>query len=434
MITKIIWQTYKDPFDTLPDYAMKAAASWCSLNPGWEYRYMDDTEAGEFVLREYGSKWFKIFTDCPVGVMRADLWRYLVVHKYGGVYADLDAVCKQPVDTWLNPTWRMIVCPETTVNFCQWAFAAEAEHPLLASVLARIERGFLAPDYSSPHFVHILTGPHVWTRGILQGLGVHPANLIVETAALNASPKAVELGFVCHPDARFFHHTVVQHIFGSQKWNDGKYVRWTTKTQAVTRTKAQEMLPMERVFTEVYKHSSWGNGSGPGSTPAFCAPLVTFVKKYVSEHGMRSLCDLGCGDMQWMPGLLAQTGLEYVGVDCVRYLISAHVEHLPDHSFLLMDISCDDLNQLPDTDMYVMKDVLQHWPSALIEEWLRRFFATKPDAHLLVINCNYQSADRDIQPGGFGPLNGNLKPLSLFSPTALFSWDTKTVYRLHAPT
>ena len=30
----------------------------------------------------------------PIAVMKADLWRYCVIYKYGGIYADADTVCK----------------------------------------------------------------------------------------------------------------------------------------------------------------------------------------------------------------------------------------------------------------------------------------------------------------------------------------------------
>ena len=34
MIPKTVWQTYKDEFDRLPDYAKVAAQTWKAVNPG----------------------------------------------------------------------------------------------------------------------------------------------------------------------------------------------------------------------------------------------------------------------------------------------------------------------------------------------------------------------------------------------------------------
>ncbi len=40
----------------------------------------------------------------PKGAMRADLIRYMILHKIGGVYADVDTECLQPIDVWANAT------------------------------------------------------------------------------------------------------------------------------------------------------------------------------------------------------------------------------------------------------------------------------------------------------------------------------------------
>ena len=51
----------------------------------------------------------------PVGVMRGDLWRYMVIYIYGGVYADLDTECWEPISVWMKDEYDMIVCPENDV-------------------------------------------------------------------------------------------------------------------------------------------------------------------------------------------------------------------------------------------------------------------------------------------------------------------------------
>jgi hypothetical protein len=226
VIPKIIWQTYKEPFHALPPYARDAVFTWQSMNPRWRWEYMSDEQAAEFVLAEYGREWHELFVGFPVGVMRGDLWRYLVVYKYGGVYADLDTVCRRPIESWLDPAWSMMVCPENEMHLCQWAFAAEPGHPLMASVLETIRQGLRSPDYSNEHFVHILTGPRAWTKGILAGLGLPMGNPVRDTPVINASPRAVETRFFCHPQFRLFHSDAILHLFGSVRWKDGRYVRW----------------------------------------------------------------------------------------------------------------------------------------------------------------------------------------------------------------
>ena len=227
-IPKIIWQTYKDPYDSLTPYMHEAMNTWKNLNPEYEHRYMDDKQASEFVLNEYGKEWHDIFVGLPVGVMRGDLWRYMIVYKYGGVYADLDTECLDPVSSWMLDDKQFIVCPETSDHFCQWTFAASPAHPILKSVLDLIKQRLLNPEYGSEHFVHTHTGPAIWTDGINKALDIKVKNLIDDSDLLNMSDNAKLYKFHCYGKEqwRIFHFESVKHIYGSQKWNDGNYVQW----------------------------------------------------------------------------------------------------------------------------------------------------------------------------------------------------------------
>lgn len=228
MIPKIIWQTYKDKRDSLAPYMNEAIQTWQDLNPDYKIKYMDDEQAANFILDKFGMQWHNIFINCPVGVMRGDLWRYLIIYKYGGVYADLDTHCLKPIDEWLNKDYDMIVCPENDIHFCQWTFAAAPGNPIIKSVLDQIKKAFENPDYDQDHFVHKLTGPAIWTEGILKALDITVENLISDSDLLNSCDNAKLYKFFCYgkEDWRIFHFEAVKHLYGSQSWKDGQYVQW----------------------------------------------------------------------------------------------------------------------------------------------------------------------------------------------------------------
>lgn len=228
MIPKIIWQTYKDPIDTLAPYMHEAMQTWKDYNPEYDHRYMDDNQAKSFILDNFGQEWLDIFNNVPVGVMRGDLWRYMIIYIYGGVYTDLDTHCLEPISKWMIDDIDMIVCPETDQHFCQWTFAATPKHPIIKSVLDHIKEGFKNPNYDQDHFVHIYTGPAAWTEGIKKALGINVNSLIWDSALINSSENARLHKFYCYGAERWriFHFESVQHIYGSQKWDDGNYVQW----------------------------------------------------------------------------------------------------------------------------------------------------------------------------------------------------------------
>lgn len=229
MIPKKIWQTYKDPYNELPQYIKETSRSWIEINPDYDYEYMDDQAARDFIKKEYGSAMLDIFDSVPVGVMRGDMWRYLVIYAYGGVYTDLDTLCLKPIDTWMIDDKSLIVCPEHDIHLCQWTFAASPGHPSIKSVIdLMVKRLSDNPNWDIPHFVHFYTGPGVWTEGILSSLNIKKENNIIDKSLeWNNSSRAKELGFHCYggEDWRIFHLTSSQHLYGSQNWHDG-YVQW----------------------------------------------------------------------------------------------------------------------------------------------------------------------------------------------------------------
>ena len=228
MIPKTIWQTYKPEYNSLEPYMIEATETWKHNNPEYEYKYMSDMDAVKFVKENFDEEWFNIFINVPLGVMRGDIWRYMVVYKYGGVYTDLDTLCLKPISTWMKEDYNMIICPENDVHLCQWTFAATAGHPILKSVLDEIKNGLKNPDYSEEHFVHKLTGPAVWTKGIRNAINIPENTRLTEMDKIQLDlPKAKEYKFYSYGSEEWmiFHNQSVQHLYGSQNWHHG-YDQW----------------------------------------------------------------------------------------------------------------------------------------------------------------------------------------------------------------
>jgi mannosyltransferase OCH1-like enzyme len=96
---KIIWQTHNYKIEELPDHLKMVCANWINLNPGWEYRYVDNIEREEF-LKNYPELLQYYLSLSPV--FQSDVWRYLVTYENGGVYADMDSICIMPLDYMLD--------------------------------------------------------------------------------------------------------------------------------------------------------------------------------------------------------------------------------------------------------------------------------------------------------------------------------------------
>jgi len=229
MIPKIIWQTYELPYNELPQYIKDCTDSYKINNPDWEYRYMNAKERSEFILKVYGKEWHDIYINFPHNIMRADLWKYLVVYQYGGLYTDIDSICKLPLNNLINNNYDMIVFFEDDLSyFSQGTFAAKSKNKIMKSVLNSIKNISKNPNYEEPHYVHKIIGPAMWTRGIMKELKINKSsNIFTDYKEYNMSKQAIENKFLCYGGnhGKMIYNNHIQHLYGSIWWNE-EYDQW----------------------------------------------------------------------------------------------------------------------------------------------------------------------------------------------------------------
>ena len=118
-------------------------------------------------------------------------------------------------------------------------------------------------------------------------------------------------------------------------------------------------------FSAIYAKRVWGTGndetfySGPGSRDPFISGYCDMVSSFITERGVRSVVDLGCGDFA-VGRRIAGPGIRYVGIDVVEALIEHNASSYgtDNISFRNCDITSD--GDLPDGDLCLVRQVLQH--------------------------------------------------------------------------
>jgi hypothetical protein len=89
--------------------------------------------------------------------------------------------------------------------------------------------------------------------------------------------------------------------------------------------------------------------------------------------------------------------------------------------------------EIPAADLLILKDVIQHWKTQEIYEFLDYITTSKKFKHILIVNCCNQTIDDfDIPPQiedtyRWRPLAASHLPLRKYSPEVLFKYDTKEV-------
>ena len=90
------WKTHR-----LPEGMRQLASSWRLVHPQWEYKLWNDEENRRFIAREYS--WFlPTYDGYDHAIKRVDAVRVFYLHKHGGVYADLDSIALQSLESLLG--------------------------------------------------------------------------------------------------------------------------------------------------------------------------------------------------------------------------------------------------------------------------------------------------------------------------------------------
>lgn len=185
-IPKRIIQTHKNP-----DIHAEYRKTWIDRNPGFEYLFFDDAGCEDFIKQHY-PEYFPSYEKLPLKAQKADFFRYLAVHRLGGVYSDVDTVCKEALANYIDfETASLVVGIEMTLDlykhelqnylleyalprqFAQWSFAASAGNPMLEALTKTIHRTVsllskqqLAELSQTARTVLEITGPMAFTQAI----------------------------------------------------------------------------------------------------------------------------------------------------------------------------------------------------------------------------------------------------------------------------
>ena len=97
-VTRILHQSWKDK--QLPGRFKRWSRTWCECFPDWTHVLWSDVDNERFVKQQYS--WFlPRYRAFNKSISRADAVRYLYLHRFGGLYADLDTICLRPFESHL---------------------------------------------------------------------------------------------------------------------------------------------------------------------------------------------------------------------------------------------------------------------------------------------------------------------------------------------
>lgn len=143
-----------------PDSLTKYISKWRELMPEWTVRLwtnedLTDTEVQSDVLAK--------IREADKGTQKADILKYYIVEKYGGIYVDADVEPYRSLEPLIYMS-DLVICHDNVITWEYISvgfFAAIQNHPALQNTIAIC----LAAQLNTGE-PHLSTGPYAFGRGV----------------------------------------------------------------------------------------------------------------------------------------------------------------------------------------------------------------------------------------------------------------------------
>lgn len=222
--TPHVWQT-SGP-QPLTEEQRNDMASWRAKHPFFHFTVMTDEQGDNFVREHYADRpdIVDLYLRLPIVIFKADLFRYLVLVAKGGIYADIDVFCEQPISAWIpqehlssiNSIGLIIGLEfdfefrgedvEVASQFANWIIAAKPGNKHLRRVIDSAVSGIYAiAKKNSVDIEHLelemfpdvvnVAGPKTMTIGILESLS-EDLNKLVDDRMISSAKEPRLIGDV----------------------------------------------------------------------------------------------------------------------------------------------------------------------------------------------------------------------------------------------
>jgi SAM-dependent methyltransferase len=150
-------------------------------------------------------------------------------------------------------------------------------------------------------------------------------------------------------------------------------------------------------FSEIYEKNAWGGEqgefySGDGSGEEYADVYAATIRKFIAENKIKRVVDLGCGDFR-VASKFVSGDFHYTGCDVVFSL----VKHLNEsYKSERVEFRCVNIveDELPDGDLCLIRQVLQHLSNAEIAKVLQNAQKFK----YLIITEHYPNPKKEFEP------------------------------------
>ena len=159
LIPRTLWQTIFTNCVTLPVYINYLFNR--VMSPTYEYRFMITEDRAAFRKSNYSKEIYDGYLKIQIGAAQADLWRILVLQRYGGVYLDIDAHLVWPLRMIVKKDYEELYIVRKRGGLSNYFIASKKDNPDLEKVISTILNNIAENKLTS---VYRMTGPGVFNE------------------------------------------------------------------------------------------------------------------------------------------------------------------------------------------------------------------------------------------------------------------------------
>jgi hypothetical protein len=170
-----IFQAWLQASAGIPAPMAAAIQSWKDLNPEYTHHLFDDAGIRDLFQQHFEVKYLETYDLIVPPAFKVDFWRFSMLYKFGGVYADSKMTLLKPLKEIIRAQDDMIVGIDD-VDMISNAFLAFAPgHPVLEGCVNAIIRH--VADRNKTEHVLTFSGPGLFAKILTLWLGIGPKTL-----------------------------------------------------------------------------------------------------------------------------------------------------------------------------------------------------------------------------------------------------------------
>jgi len=158
------------------------------MNPEITFYLYDDNDCRDFIKANFDSSVLDAFDCLKPGAYKADLWRYCVLYKYGGVYMDIKFKCLRKLKDIMTGNFVVMDRPEwfRSIGIYNAFMIFNKEHPFLLKAIEKTVSNVQKRKYGYNDLYP--TGPGMLGDLFMKNRSIAPM-IVMKNETINNSAK-----------------------------------------------------------------------------------------------------------------------------------------------------------------------------------------------------------------------------------------------------